>query len=83
LEEVKLMDDILGKFAREAEQAFSGGVNFSDKGKLAIASKRVYQELDRFRIGPRALSLLVAFAFEEKNREKIWKELERAVRDNK
>ena len=59
------MDDLLRELAKESEQAFSEGVSFSDKSKLAIASKRIYQELERFRIGPRVLALLVVFAFEE------------------
>jgi len=77
------MRNILIEFVGELKPAFSKDIDFSDGGKLAKVSKKVYQKLDEFKIGPRALSLLVVFAFDEKKREKLWKEIEKAVRENR
>lgn len=77
------MNDLLNKLAFEAEKAFSSKLDFSDDSPLGQASLKVLESLDKFKIGPAILSLLVVFAFPKKSRKKIWREINKAVKENR
>jgi len=79
----EIMDDVLKKFAFEAEKSFSSRLDFHDESPLHKVSLDVLSYLDRFKIGPAVLSLLVAFAFPEKSREKIWQEIKQVIQENR
>lgn len=77
------MDDPLRNLVLEAERWFSSEPDFSDESSLAKASLEVLQYLDKFKIGPAVLSLLVVFAFPEKSREKMWRKIKGAIREGR
>ena len=77
------MDKLLTKLALAADKSFSSEIDFSNKTPLAKASLKVLDYLYKFKIGPAVLSLLIVFAFPKKSREKIWKEINKAVKENR
>ena len=77
------INDRLKKVSLEAKEAFASELDFSAGSKLAKASLRVLEYLDKFKIGPAVLSVLLVFAFPEKSREKIWRGIKSAIRTNR
>ena len=77
------MDDLLKNLASESEKAFSSKIDFSDKGSLAKASYKIFEYLDKFRIGPKVLTLLIVFGFSENMMEKIWQGINEVIRKNR
>lgn len=76
------MDEVIKEFALKAEEGFQATLDFSDQGELARSSKKVLQELDKYGVGPRALSLLVCFSFDEKVRERMMEKINSVITDN-
>ena len=76
------MDKLFKNLASEAEKSFSSEIDLVNKSSLAKACDNVYEYLNRFKIGPRVLTLLVVFGFPEEKREKLWQELNKVVRKN-
>lgn len=77
------MEKLFKKLASHYEEAFRSEIDFSDGGKTAKTSFSVLDKLDKFKIGPKALILLVVFCFPEEKREKIWKKINKVIKENK
>lgn len=77
------MASSLKKLASEAEKSLSLTPDFSDTNPLSEACFNVLEYLEKYRIGPAVLSLLIAFAFPEASRERIWHGINRVVRESR
>lgn len=77
------MEKVFQAYAFEAGKAFSSKIDFNDKSPLAKASQKVFESLDKFKIGPALLSLLVVFSFPQERRENLWQTIKQAVRENR
>ena len=77
------MEKALQDYALEAEKAFSSKIDFSDNTPLAKTIRKVFESLDKFRIGPALLSFLVVFSFPQERRENLWQTIKQAVREKR